>query len=128
MLIVPYHYLLSCTILIFVLMKFLLIIFAFCIAVLNITPTLEMLASDDLFCATSCCEKSEGQKDTDNDGKSCKRNCNPFLSCCTCSGDTPPVLSLLYQRFLIVAETNSNYQQSPTIQYSYTFWHPPKLS
>ena len=125
---VPYHYLMSCTILIFVLMKYFSIIFVFCIIALNATPTLEMFAADDLFCGTSCCEESEGQEATDNNGKSCNNMCNPFLSCCTCSGVTPPALSMHYQRFLIIAETNSNYKQSHTIQYFYSIWRPPKLS
>jgi hypothetical protein len=104
------------------LLSLVLSLYIFSLVTAPVLGTLD-LPAESMCCQDFCTTENEQHNDQGDDG--CTEMCNPFLSCACCIGFTAPLLINPLKPFSPFTEENSKHQQSISLQYIHSIWHPP---
>lgn len=93
-----------------------------------IQPAVESMSveSDSICCETACMPVSDNQQVplTDNESNGL---CNPFMQCSFCVMFVGSLTTFIPKSGFPDSKIKQFYQSRATSQYSFDFWHPPKI-
>lgn len=107
------------------LLSFILSLYVFSLVTEPILGTIDLIPGS-MCCQDFCANDKEQEQHSDQNEDGCNELCNPFLSCHCGFGFTASLIYIPLKTFSPFTEENREYQQSVSLQYFHSVWHPPK--